>query len=98
LGCVVNLPPVIAAGLKPEAMLEDCTRAVVVINAAQGSCKGPAIVIDQKAAADGQGWGITLSSPPTATSSGAPRRPSPGPAPWKTCNWPGWKSRCQRPT
>lgn len=78
MGCAVNLPPVIAAGLKPEALLEDCTRAVVVINAAQGGCKGPALVIDQQIAADGQGWGITLSSPPTATSVRAWR----GDRPW----------------
>jgi competence protein ComEC len=68
LGCVVNRPPMIAAGLRPEALAEDCARAVVVISAAMGHCKGPAIVIDQKAAADGQGWQVTLSSPPTATS------------------------------
>jgi len=78
LGCVVNRPPVIAAGLKPEALWEDCARATVVINAAQGDCKGPAIVIDQMAAADGQGWRIALSSPPTATSVRAWR----GDRPW----------------
>ncbi len=68
LGCVVNRPPMIAAGLRPEALAEDCARASVVISTATGNCKGPAIVIDQKSAADGQGWEITLSSPPTAVS------------------------------
>jgi competence protein ComEC len=68
LGCVVNRPPVIAAGLRPEALAEDCARASVVISAATGNCKGPGVVIDQKAAADGQGWRITLSSLPTVIS------------------------------
>ena len=68
LGCVVNRPPVIAAGVRPEALAEDCARAVVVISAAMGPCKGPAVVIDQRKAAYGQGWSITLSSPPSATS------------------------------
>jgi competence protein ComEC len=68
LGCVVNRPPVIAAGVRPEALAEDCARAVVVINAAIGPCNGPVVVIDQKMAADGQGWSITLLSPPSATS------------------------------
>jgi len=68
LGCVVNRPPVIAAGVRPEALAGDCARAVVVINAAIGPCKGPVVVIDQKMAADGQGWSITLLSPPSATS------------------------------
>jgi competence protein ComEC len=68
LGCVVDRPPLIAAGLRPEALAEDCARAVVVISAATGPCKGPAVVIDQEAAATGQGWRITLSSPPRAVS------------------------------
>ena len=68
LGCIVNRPPLIAAGVRPEALAEDCARAVVVINTAMGPCKGPAVVIDQKKAADGQGWSIALSSPPVATS------------------------------
>ena len=67
LGCVVNRPPMIASGLRPEALLEDCVRAVVVINAAVGPCKGPAVFIDGKQAADGQGWSIRL-SPLSATS------------------------------
>lgn len=78
LGCVVNRPPVIAAGLRPEALAEDCGRAVVVINAATGRCKGPAVVIDQKAAEDGQGWSISLSSPPSSRSVRAWR----GDRPW----------------
>jgi hypothetical protein len=40
-----------------------------VVSAAEAlGCKGPAVVIDQKAAADGEGWRITLSSAPTAQS------------------------------
>jgi hypothetical protein len=32
------------------------------------NCKGPAVVIDQKAAATGEGWRVTLSPTPTAVS------------------------------
>lgn len=78
LGCVVNRPPLIAAGLRPEALAEDCARAVVVISAATGPCKGPPVVIDQKKAADGQGWSISLSSPPSPSSVRAWR----GDRPW----------------
>jgi competence protein ComEC len=77
LGCVANLPPMIAAGVRPEALLEDCARAVVVINSAMGPCKGPAVFIDGKQAADGQGWSIRL-SPAFATSVRAWR----GDRPW----------------
>ncbi|MES2473670.1 MAG: ComEC/Rec2 family competence protein, partial [Pseudomonadota bacterium] len=78
LGCVVNRPPMIAAGLRPEALLEDCARATVVVNAAMGPCKGPAVVIDQKKAAEGQGWEIFLSSSSSASSVRAWR----GERPW----------------
>jgi competence protein ComEC len=67
LGCVVNRSPMIAAGTRPEALLEDCVRAMVVINAAIGACKAPGIFIDGRMAADGQGWSIRL-SPLSATS------------------------------
>ncbi len=68
LGCVANGRIVIAASLRPEAFLEDCIRAQVVISTATMDCKGPALVIDGKAAASGQGWRITLSPTPSAIS------------------------------
>ncbi len=77
LGCPVNLPPMIAAGIRPEALLEDCARAVVVINSSMGPCNGPAVFIDGKQAADGQGWSVRL-SPASATSVRAWR----GDRPW----------------
>ena len=67
LGCVVKDRIVIAASLRPEAFLEDCVRAQIVVSTATMDCKGPAVVIDGKAAAGGQGWRITL-SPPSAIS------------------------------
>ena len=80
LGCVVVKGKIlIAASLRPEALAEDCARAAVLVSAAQAAaCKGPAVVIDQKAAENGQGWRITLSSPPTAVSVRAWR----GDRPW----------------
>jgi hypothetical protein len=42
------------------------------------NCKGPAVVIDQKAAADGEGWRVTLSPAPAAESVRAYR----GERPW----------------
>jgi competence protein ComEC len=68
VGCVVMKGKLlIAASLRPEALLEDCARAQVLVSmAAANNCKGPAVVIDQNAA--GQGWRVTLSSPPTVTS------------------------------
>ena len=68
LGCVVMRgKTLVAASLRPEALEEDCARAAVVVSAAQApDCKGPAVVIDQKAA--GEGWRITLSPTPTAIS------------------------------
>jgi competence protein ComEC len=68
VGCVVTKGKLlIAASLRPEALIEDCTRAQVVVSAAvAANCKGPAVVIDQKTA--GEGWRVTLTSPPTAVS------------------------------
>jgi competence protein ComEC len=67
VGCVVKGKLLIAASLKPEALIEDCLRARVVVSAALATdCKGPAVVIDRKTV--GEGWRITLSSLPTATS------------------------------
>ena len=59
---------VIAASLRPEAFLEDCIRAQIVVSTATMDCKGPAVVIDGKAAAIGQGWRIMLSPTPSAVS------------------------------
>jgi competence protein ComEC len=68
-GCVVPGKPVIAASLHAEALEEDCMRASVVISAAQAiDCKGPAVVIDQGAAAHGEGWRVSLSPTPRAES------------------------------
>lgn len=61
-GCVVTRGVMIAAGLRPEALAEDCLRAAVVINASAVGCNGPKVMIDQMAAEDGQGWRINLSS------------------------------------
>jgi competence protein ComEC len=68
VGCVVRKGKfLIAASLRPEALLEDCARAQVLVStAAAVNCKGPAVVIDRKAV--GEGWRVTLSSPPTAIS------------------------------
>jgi competence protein ComEC len=68
VGCVMMKGKLlIAASLRPEALLEDCARAQVLISTAvAANCKGPAVVIDQKAV--GEGWRITLSPMPTAVS------------------------------
>jgi competence protein ComEC len=78
LGCVVTKTVVmgtsrrtvtIAAGLRPEALEDDCRRAQILVNAAQTlACKGPALVIDQRAAEQGQGWRVSLSPIPSAVS------------------------------
>jgi competence protein ComEC len=69
LGCVVTRNIVIAASLMPEALEEDCRRAKVVVSTAVAmDCKGPAVVIDQRAAKEGQGWRVTLSPGPSAVS------------------------------
>ena len=69
VGCVVKTGVLIAVSFKPESLAEDCAQAKIVVSAAQAlNCKGPAIVIDQKAAAQGEGWQITLSSTPMAES------------------------------
>jgi competence protein ComEC len=68
LGCVVKAKYLMASSLRPESLEEDCARARVLISAAAANCKGLAVVIDQKAAATGQGWRVDLSSTPTAVS------------------------------
>ena len=78
LGCIVNNKVLVAASLRPEAFLEDCIRAQVVVSAATAPCKGPAVVIDGAAAAQGQGWRIRLSPPPSAVSVRSTR----GTRPW----------------
>jgi competence protein ComEC len=79
VGCVLKGNALVAVSLKPESLAEDCAQAQVVISAAQAtSCKGPAIVIDQKAAVEGEGWRVMLSPTPTAQSVRAYR----GERPW----------------
>jgi competence protein ComEC len=69
VGCVLQGRVLIAVSFKPESLAEDCARAAVLVSAAQATnCKGPAVVIDQKSAVDGQGWRITLSPKPAAES------------------------------
>ncbi|HKU54571.1 MAG TPA: ComEC/Rec2 family competence protein, partial [Rhizomicrobium sp.] len=80
VGCVVMKGKfLIAASLRPEALLEDCARAQILVSAAQAvNCKGPAAVIDQRAAEQGEGWRVSLSPTPTAVSVRAMR----GMRPW----------------
>jgi competence protein ComEC len=79
VGCVLPGKVLIAVSQRPEALAEDCRRAQVVVSAAQViGCKGPAVVIDQDGAAKGEGWRISLSSPPTAQSVRSER----GDRPW----------------
>jgi hypothetical protein len=69
LGCVITHKVLIASSLHPEALDEDCARAKVVVSTAQAvNCKGPAVVIDQRAAEEGEGWRVTLSPAPTTIS------------------------------
>ena len=68
LGCVMKEKLLIAASLRPEALAEDCVRAQVLVSAVAADCKGPAVVIDQKAAATGEGWRVSLSPAPAAVS------------------------------
>jgi hypothetical protein len=59
----------IALSQRAEGLEEDCARAKIVISAAQAAgCKGPAVVIDRRAAEEGEGWRITLSPNPRAIS------------------------------
>ena len=69
LGCVVQARVLIAASLRAEALDADCSHAGIVITAAQAvGCKGPALVIDGKAAQEGEGWRVTLAPNPSAVS------------------------------
>jgi competence protein ComEC len=68
-GCVVTRAVPIAISHYPEGLEEDCARAQVVVSAAAAfNCKGPAVMIDQKAAQTGEGWRVSLSPTPTAIS------------------------------
>lgn len=79
VGCVLKGKVLVAISFKPESLAEDCTHAQVLVSAAQApNCEGPAVTIDQKSAADGEGWRITLSSTPAAKSAHAYR----GERPW----------------
>lgn len=64
LGCVLTVAGVaIAAPLRPEALAEDCRRAVLIISAVPASgCKGPSLVLDAKATAQAGGYAIMLTS------------------------------------
>jgi competence protein ComEC len=69
VGCVTTKPVRIAVSHYPESLDEDCVRAQVVVSAAEAfNCKGPPVVIDQKAALAGEGWRVTFSPTPTAIS------------------------------
>jgi competence protein ComEC len=69
LGCVTSGTVRIAVSQYPESLDEDCLRAQIIVSAAAAfNCKGPTVVIDQKAVRDGQGWRVTLSPVPTAIS------------------------------
>ncbi|HEY0266540.1 MAG TPA: ComEC/Rec2 family competence protein, partial [Rhizomicrobium sp.] len=69
IGCAIRRGGVtIAAGLRPEALADDCDRAQVLVSAATADCKGPVVVIDGRAAAAGEGWQVTLSQTPSAVS------------------------------
>jgi hypothetical protein len=66
---VTTKPVRIAVSHYPEALDEDCVRARVIVSAATAiACKGPQVVIDQKAAQAGEGWRVTFSPTPTAIS------------------------------
>lgn len=79
VGCAVRKDGVmIAASTRPEALGDDCVRAQVLVSAVTVDCKGPAVVIGTKQAAAGEGWRVTLSSPPHADSVRAWR----GDRPW----------------
>ncbi|HKU63528.1 MAG TPA: ComEC/Rec2 family competence protein [Rhizomicrobium sp.] len=80
VGCVgMKGKLLIAASLWPEALLEDCARAQIVVSAVQAeNCKGPGVVIDRRAAEQGEGWRVSLSPTPTAVSVRATR----GDRPW----------------
>jgi competence protein ComEC len=62
VGCVVKNKVLVAVSQKPEALMEDCAVAKVVVSAAAAlACNGPAIVIDRDTAMTGQGWRVSLS-------------------------------------
>ncbi len=69
MGCVVMRGGVvIAAGVRPEALADDCVRAAVLVSAVDAACTGPVVVIGRAQAAAGEGWRVTLDSPPHADS------------------------------
>ena len=82
VGCVMKKSVVIAVSWRPEALMDDCALAQVVVTTADAACQGqaikrPGIVIDSKAAAQGEGWRVSL-SPLSAHSVRAAR----GARPW----------------
>jgi competence protein ComEC len=63
LGCITSQKGlVIAIGLRPEALADDCERADIVISAAPVlSCTGPRLVLDAREIVAAGGYAITLS-------------------------------------
>jgi competence protein ComEC len=63
VGCVVPRSGlVIAIGLRPEALADDCDWADIIISAAPvPSCAGPRLVLDSRAVAASGGYAVTLS-------------------------------------
>ena len=61
LGCVLHRGVVIAVSRRPEALEEDCMHAHILVSAVDADCGLPGLVIDRRAAANGEGWAISLS-------------------------------------
>jgi competence protein ComEC len=63
LGCIVSHNGMmIAIGLRPEALADDCERADIVISAAPAlSCTGPRLILDAHEIAAAGGYAVTLS-------------------------------------
>jgi competence protein ComEC len=79
VGCAMKGEILVAVSQKPEALMEDCALAKVVVSAAAAlACKGPMVLIDRETAAGGQGWRVRLTPRPHAQSVRAQR----GARPW----------------
>ncbi len=61
VGCVVPARGgLVAVAQRPEALAEDCARAMVLVSAENGRCTGPRVMIDAAGAARDGGYAITL--------------------------------------
>jgi len=61
VGCAVKRGALtIAISRRLEALADDCARAQVLVSAIDAGCKGPAVLIDQRATQSGQGAAIML--------------------------------------